>query len=57
MIPVIKDMRASLASNVGAVIGASFRSRSFLEEPAAFFPCAIAMMGGGYTTQKEARDG
>jgi hypothetical protein len=50
-------MRASLASNVGVVTGASFRSRSFLEEPAAFFPCAIAMMGGVYTTQKEARDG
>lgn len=54
--PVIKHIRAS-ASNVGAVTDASFRSPSFLEEPAAYFPCAIAMIGGGYTTQKEALDG
>jgi len=55
--PVIKHIRASPASNVGVVSGASFRSPSFLEEPAAYFPCAMAMIGGDYTTQKEALDG
>lgn len=56
VVSVIKHMRASPAGNVGVVTGASFRSPSFLEEPVAFFPCAITATDGGYITQKEAHD-
>jgi len=58
VIPLIKHLRAPLASKVGVITGASFRSRrSFLEDLAAFYPGATVMTGGGYTAQKEARDG
>jgi len=57
VIPVIKPRRPSSTRNGGILTSASLRRPSFVVQPAVFFHCAIAMIGGCFASPQEAPNG